>query len=440
MSRQTDDLYDNIEFISDEPSENAVNNKTEYKASKNNNVVKDKENSQGFDVDWDTIEENYRHSHRHHSHSHHSEHGSHHSSHPHHSGSPKKHSSKKKTSKKDKNEKWSVKKKIFVGILLFLLCIIIGVISAFFIMRHLGKQAMLNYENLNVNVPEGVDYKEGGRLVYYNGHTYEFNKNIATILFMGIDKKDSDNHNPNSHGKADALYLFTYNTTTGKIRILSLNRDTITDISRYDENGNYYDTISTQLCLAYAYADGKHLSAENQLTAVERLIYNVPINAYYAIDLSAIKILNDDIGGVTLTPNYTFGSFTKGQQITIKGDMAEEFVRHRDFTLLDDNLRRMACQRQYIDAFANQIVPAIKNDITIPLDLYNHSSDYTVTNIDTSKLTYLASSLASNYSGIDFITTSGKYEMVEGDESAQFKVNKDELFETVLDLFYTRIK
>lgn len=455
MSKQTDSLYDNIEFIPDEPSDNPVNSDDSVKAFENGNVIKDKENSQGFDVDWDTIEDNYRqrHHHRHHSthSSHHSEHshhssGSHHSDHSHrsesseHSDKRKKQGAEKSSSKKEKKKKWSIKKKIFVGILLFLLCIIIGIISAFFIMRYMGKQAMLNYDNLNVSVPDGIDYKEGGRLVYYNGHTYEFNKSIATILFMGIDKKEFDDRDPNSHGQADALYLLTYNTTTGKIRVLALNRDTITDISRYDVEGNYYDTSPTQLCLAYAYGDGKELSAENQLTAVERLIYNVPINAYYAIDLSAIKILNDDIGGVTLTPEYTFGSFTKGQQITIKGDMAEEFVRHRDVSQLDDNLRRMACQRQYINAFANQIVPAIKDNLTLPLDLYNDSSKYTVTNIDTSKLTYLASSLATSYSGIEFITTSGKYEMVEGDTSAQFIIDKNKLFETVLDLFYTKIQ
>lgn len=434
MSRQTNDLYNNIEFIPDDQPEHSTGNKADD-TSHNNNVIKDKVNSQGFDVDWDTIEENYRQSkqHRHHSHSHHSEHSLHHS------GSSKKRNTKNGTSKKDK-KKWSVKNKIFIGILLFLLCIILGVISAFFIMRHLGKQSMLNYDNLNVSVPEGVDYTEGGQLIYYKDHTYQFNRNIATILLMGIDKNTTTGLNNDSSGRADALYLLTYDTTTGKIRVLALNRDTITDVSRYDKNGNYHDTFATQLCLAYAYADGDHLSAQNQVTAVERLIYNVPINAYYAIDLAAIKILNDDIGGVTLTPNYTFGSFTKGQEITIKGDMAEEFVRHRDFTLLDDNLRRMECQRQYINAFASQIVPAIKNDITLPLDLYNHSAEYTVTNIDTSKLTYLASSLATSFTAIDFVTTSGTYEMVEGDESAQFHIDKDALFETVLDLFYTQIK
>lgn len=439
MSKQTkkyDELYSNIELIPDE-------------------AIKDTEDPQGFNVDWELVEEKYRqknHRHSYHHHSGDSEDSGHHSSNHshHHSSSPSHHhsssqnhsagSNRKRKKEKSSKKKWSKKKKILMGILIFFLCFIIGLLATFFILRHLGKQKMLNYDNLNISVPDGVDYEDNGRLIYYKGHTYQFNENIASILFMGIDNRElKENSIAGTAGQADALYLFTYNSTNGQIKVLSLNRDTMTDIGRYDENGTYYDTTTSQLCLAYAYGDGKELSAENQVTAVERLLYNIPINAYYAINLDAIKILNDDIGGVTLTPEYTFGSFVKGQQVTIKGDMAEEFVRHRDTNLLDDNLRRMDCQRLYINSFANQIVPAIKRDFQIPLKLYQHSSDYTVTNIKTPILTYLASSLATNFSGLNMTSTSGKYVDVPSDSYAEFMVKKKKLFETVLDFYYTRI-
>lgn len=422
MSKQIkkhDDLYSNIELIPDE-------------------AIKDTDDSQGFDVDWELVEQKYQHhQHRHH-HSSGSGHSHHHSSHSEHLSDNKKNSKGKK--KKSSKKKWSRKKKVLIGILIFFVCLIIGLISTFFILRYLGKQAMLNYDNLNITVPDGIDYDDNGRIIYYNGHTYQFNENIASVLFMGIDNRQlKENATAGTAGQADALYLFTYNALNGEIKVLSLNRDTMTDISRYDAGGKYYDTTKTQLCLAYAYGDGKTLSAENQVTAVERLLYNVPINAYYAIDLDAIKILNDDIGGVTLTPEYTFGSFIKGQQVTIKGDMAEEFVRHRDTNLLDDNLRRMACQRLYINSFANQIVPAIKQDFQVPIKLYRHSSAETVTNIQMPILTYLASSLATNFSGLNMKTTNGKYIDNPDDPAAQFIINKKPLFETVLDFYYTRI-
>ena len=428
MSKQTkkyDELYSNIELIPDE-------------------AIKDTDDSQSFEVDWDLIEEKYHKKNDHHSHHHHSHHHSSEHSHSKRDGHSHNHSSHSSGSndkkKKSSRKKWSKKKKILIGILIFILCLIIGLITTFFILKYLGKQSMLNYSNLNISVPDGVDYEDDGRIVYYKGHTYMFNENIASVLFMGIDNRElKDNAIAGTAGQADALYLFTYNALNGQIKVLSLNRDTMADISRYDEGGSYYDTTTTQLCLAYAYGDGKSLSAENQVTAVERLLYNVPINGYYAINLDAIKILNDDIGGVTLTPEYTFGHFVKGQQVTIKGDMAEEFVRHRDTSLLDDNLRRMDCQRLYINSFASQIVPAIKKDFKIPLKLYQHSSEQTLTNITPSILTYLASSLATNYSGLNMTTVSGTYKDVPSDAAAQFNVKKKKLFETVLDFYYTRI-
>lgn len=428
MSKQTkkyDELYSNIELIPDD-------------------AIKDTDDEQGFDVDWDLVEEKYKKKNHHH-HSSHSRHHSSEHSHKHHPSHSHSHASKSGSSSDNKKrktpkQKWSKKKKILVSILVFFLCLIIGLISTFFILRHLGKQTMLNYNEINISVPDGVDYEDNGRTVYYKGHTYQFNENIASVLFMGIDNRElKENSTAGTAGQADALYLFTYNALNGRIKVLSLNRDTMTDISRYDEKGNYYDTTTTQLCLAYAYGDGKTLSAENQVTAVERLLYNVPIHAYYAINLEAIKILNDDIGGVTLTPEYTFGRFVKGQQVTIKGDMAEEFVRYRDTRLLDDNLRRMACQKLYINSFANQIVPAIKKDFQIPMKLYRHSSQETVTNIKAPVLTYLASSLATNFSGLNMTSVSGRYMDVPTDTSAQFKVKKKKLFETVLDFYYTKV-
>lgn len=432
----------------------------------NPNVIKDTRNNLEFDVDWETVEKNYKydsHQHRHHRH-----HSSSNSDKPtdfnnnsstnvdksenfdaNASTNKQKHNKLKKDvqtnthkHKKAKDDDQNLKKKhkklkIFLIILLSLL-IIIAIV--FGVLNYIGRKKLLNYRNLHVNVPSGIQYEDDGRIVYYKGHTYEFNDNIASILFMGIDnRKLKDNAVSGTGGQTDALYLFTYDTKSGHIKVLSLNRDIMTDISRYDEGGNYVDTATAQLCLAYAYGDGKQTSAENQVTATERLLYNIPINAYYAIDLDAIKILNDDVGGVTVTPDYTFESFTKGQTVTLKGDMAEAFVRHRDTSLLDDNLRRMDCQKQYLTAFASSIVPAIRKDFHVSLDLYKDTTTNTVTNISAPILTYLGWSLATNYTGLNIQSTSGKYVDSPKDSSAEYKISKKKLFETVLDFYYKQI-
>ena len=492
MSKQTDDLknlinesdvYDDeeLEFIDlDESEEEFKASEPESKEPETPGKPKDSKDSliqdagegTGFVADWDTIEKNYQeqhfgssHSHHHHHHRHHSsgehssgehssgehkhhsggEHSSgehkHHSSHEHRhhhsSHSSSRHSSNKKKKEKKERKKWSTQKKIIVGILLFLLCIIIGVVAAFFIMRWQGKKDLTNHDQLNLNLPDWVDYKDGGYIIYYKGHEYTYNDNIATVLFMGIDNRKLKTHaKMGTAGQADALYLMTFDVNTKKMKILCINRDTMTDISRYDVEGNYIDTKTTQICLAYAFGDGKKTSAENEKTAVQRLMYNIPVNAYYAIDLSAIKILNDDLGGVPVTPQYTFRGFKKGVPITLKGDQAETFVRHRDIRKTDDNLRRMECQKTYIQAFAQRVVPATTNNLNTPSKLYNHSKKYTVSNINAPELVYLATELAFGFQGFEMIGTQGKYKLVKGDASAEFFIKEKPFFESLLDIFY----
>ena len=428
------------------------------KPTNDENLIKDTGEGTTFEADWDTIEKNYQeknfgsdkshHSHHHHHHhssgehsSHNSsgEHSSHHSSGEH---SSSEHSSSKKSSSKREKEprkKWSKQKKIVVSIIIFFLCIIIGSIAALLFLRWQGRKEFTNYDQLNLNLPDWVDYRDGGYIIYYKGHEYTFNKNIATVLFMGIDNRQlKTNAKMGTAGQADALYLFTFDVTTDKMKILCLNRDTMTDISRYDVEGNYIDTKNTQLCLAYAFGDGKKTSAENEKTAVQRLIYNIPLYTYYAIDLSAIKILNDDVGGVPVTPQYTFAKFKKGVPVTLKGDQAESFVRHRDIKLMDDNLRRIECQKTYIQAFAQRIVPAIRSNLNTPSKLYKHSQKYTVSNIDAPKLVYLATDLAFGFSGFEMMNTQGTYKKVKGDASAEYFLKEVPFFETILDIFYTQ--
>lgn len=430
------------------------NNDLNNNVESNGLVTDDQENNLSFNVDWNSIDKK-------------AERATHHRRRHHHQSdndsklqsvkvSDKSNKRSRKVSKaskikdletldpklaKIKNKKpWSKKKKVIISILITFISIIAIVLGTILSLWLYGRYQMLNYDNLRLALPQNIDYEENGRIVHYKGHTYQFNENIASILFMGVDNRKLEKTKvAGNAGQADALFLFTHDTRTSAIKVLSLNRDTMTDIARYDKNGKYYDTSNAQLCLAYAYGDGKELSAENQVTAVERLIYNIPIKAYYAIDLDAIKILNDDIGGVTVTPNYTFGSFKQGVTTTIHGDRAEEFVRTRDVSKLDDNLRRVECQKTYLDSFAKQTVTAVKQRFGVTLDLYNHSKDETITNVNVPILAFVGSSLAINYNGLNTVSVKGKYVTTRDTEFAEYKLNKKDLFEKILEVYYVCI-
>lgn len=383
-------------------------------------------NNDTFDVDWDSIEENAKTFLD--SHTGESQHS--------HDLEPKPIRS---TTKKQKKKKRYLILKILLGILIFILCMIIGIVIAFFILRAQGKKQLLNNEPTVIQTIEEADTKDNGQTVVYNGKTYTYNPNVTSILFMGVDKEtlDLENGIVGTGGQADAIYLLSYDTSNGDIKLISFSRDTLVDVDTYATNGDYVGVENMQLCLAYAYGDGKELSAENVVTSVQRIMYNIPINSYFAMDLSAIPILNDDIGGVTLNSLITIGPFVQGENITLKGNQSITYVRTRDTSVLDSNVGRMKRQQQYITAFANQLVPAVQKDISVPLTLYNDASEYIVTNLTPSKITYLASNIASSYNGLDIITVPGSIEANKENGTAQFIPDSVKLYEILLDTFYT---
>jgi len=397
------------------------------------------EDSDSFELDWNSIEDNMRDSmlsrRKRHKHRRSRRHSSVHSE----NGTKLRHTVHVDESKHKKKKKKKRILKVLLIIFLIIALIALALLITFVILRDQGKRALFNYDNINITTIDNAEAIDNGQTIIYNDVTYTFNPYVTSILFMGVDKEqlELEDNIVGTGGQADAIYLLTYNASNGKMRVLSFSRDTMTDINTYTTTGEYAGVENAQLCLAYAYGDGKKKSAENVVSALSRKIYNIPINSYLAMDLEAIGIVNDDIGGVTLTSLFTHGDFVEGQSITILGDNAEVYVRTRDVSVLDSNVGRMARQQQYLNAFTNQLIPSVKRDLTVAVDLYNHASEYVVTNLDTSRITYLASSIASSYNGIEFVSIPGTITASEKDGKAQFTVDEIKLYEILLDTFYT---
>lgn len=388
----------------------------------------------------DKPSEEYKSSH-HHRHSsdgsHHSSHysSSHHSSH-HHSSS---HRSSHHSKKKDKN-KLPMPAKIAIGILLALFLIVVVIIVTFFALKYMGEK------DVKPVITEDTVYEE---TIEYNGHTYKYNEDVFSIAFLGVDQREMQSiDNVDFVGAADADIVLTVDTKTGKAKVIAIPRDTMVDINVYSESNILLRTDYAQLCLAYAYGDGMENSCKNSLTSISRVLYNVPIQKYFALDLDGIAPLNDAIGGVTIDKSlYAFKdlNINAGDKVTLKGDMAESYVRTRDMDSVNASLNRTDRQVQYIKAYASQAVPAVIKDFSVISNLYNTAADYSQTNLTLSNATYMASLLLSK--GVtNFETYTLKGEMKEGKDSkfenivhAEFYPDKDNLMQTVLDVFYTQI-
>lgn len=348
---------------------------------------------------------------------------------------------------KEESKEKKTPKQIIKRVIIVLAVIILLPCAAIVGMWALGKGSLFGGKmKMSKNV-DGVKVQNQGDLVIYNGHKYQYNKDITSILFMGVDrdKINTDEEYLKKHGagQSDTLFLAAVNTSTGKISLINVPRDIMAYVKTYDENGKYSGRKLRQLCLAYAYGDGKAKSCKNAVDAVSKVLYGIPIDSYMSINLSAISVLNDAVGGVNV---QVIGDLTsvdptlkEGANVTLLGGQAETYVRSREFDPLDANMARMQRQQQYITAFAQKALQEMKGDLTLPLDLLNLVSENSVTNLSAPKITYLATKVSGSSFSSDNIY-SIDCDIKEGETGyAEYYPDETKLFEMILKVFYTQI-
>ena len=346
---------------------------------------------------------------------------------------------------KKKMKRW---KKVLITIVSVILSIVIICVGAFGIMYSLGRRSLVDTSSMKLTPPDkNTQVVDNGNYIVYNGHTYRYKDTMTSILFMGIDKGELGTVNDvvGTGGQADALYLVAIDTENGLTNTFQISRSTMVDINLYNTEGDFLSTENAQICLSYAYGDGKKTSAENTITSVRRMFYGLPVaQSYLALDIDGITALNDSIGGVTVTSPVELknsdGSykFKQGESYNLMGDSAESFVRSRDLSKLDSNTNRMARQKAYLDAFISKAVTMTKESISTPINLYNTAKPYMVTDITASKVSYLAVDLMrKGVTSASIQKIPGKDK--EGELYSEYHINNKKFFKMLVDTFYIQV-
>lgn len=331
-------------------------------------------------------------------------------------------------------------KKVLIGVTSGLLALVILVVGTFFALVYKGKKEMHYDNDSNITAPAGVEVDDGGQYVMHNGSKYELNKNITSILFMGVDKRNIDEIAVNgTGGQADFLVLMAIDIETGKVNLVNISREAMVDVAEYSEGGSYIGMNKQQLCLAYAYGDGRETSCENTVSSVQRLFYNIPIKSYYSLDLEGIATVNDAIGGVDVISPETIAGFVAGESYHLEGAQAEDFIRKRNTEVLESNMQRMERQKIYVTAYIDKVVNMTKNDFSVPLDVFNAASSYSCTNLNISKVCYLAEEMITDKGGVSTAFYNVPGEVVMGEKYAEYYVNEDEFYEMFLEVFYNKV-
>lgn len=347
-----------------------------------------------------------------------------------------------------KNRPWWQKLLIILGwIFGILLALLLIAVISFFALRYAGIVKLTDYENLDMTAPvienAQVSVTNKGHTVTYNGKEYAFNEDMTSILCIGVDKYELG-VDSGTGGQADAIYMIALDTVTGRTKVIAIPRDIVTDIGIYSPEGEYLRTEKQQLCLAYAYGDGKKTSCLNTTTAVSRLFYQLPINSYFAVNVNAIPDLNDAVGGVTITMiddsfyDTNLVHHNKGETLTLYGADSIRYVRQREVAYLNSSIDRVNRQITYLKSFTSKAISMTKEDLTTPVTLYNIIAQNSETNLTTSTITAFATSVVtSGISELEFVKVPG--ELISAGTYAEYVVDETGLYELILDTYYTPV-
>lgn len=249
------------------------------------------------------------------------------------------------------------KKRIWVTILTFLAIVFVGLGTYIYYVYHsVEKTADEMYHPLEGDSKAEVKEKE---------EKLEDQKPIS-ILLMGVDEREGD------VGRSDALLVLTLNPAKEKMQMVSIPRDTKTEIIGYDK--------VTKINAAYAYG-GVSMTKDT----VEDFT-GITMDYYIKVNMEALSALVDALGGITVQNSldwydegyYKQGYHYKKGDITLDGAKTLGYVRMRH---LDPNgdFGRNERQRQVINAIIDKATSL--STVTNFKEILNALGDNVKTNI-----------------------------------------------------------
>ena len=310
--------------------------------------------------------------------------------------------------------------------LMLVLCVALVLGVGFLIL--LGLQQLENRQVIS-NVPSRTQN------ITYMGKDYTLNKNVESILVMGLDQTlvTQGGSGYRNNMQSEIMLLVVMNHETKTVNLLQLNRDTITKIRRLGVGGSY----DGQLALAYSYGSGGSDSCLNAVKAESELLGDVPIQHYLTMSLDSLARISDTLGGVEIQLRDDFSAIdptmVQGQSVKLNGDQALTYIRPRPDVENTSDIRIMDRQRQYIRALFSEIIGQGSNALVkIGLSLGTEmSSDLTVSQIAFSLQT------VGEYTMGDILIPAGN--AVAGSEAMEFHVDTDDLQSIIVRTYYKEI-
>jgi len=284
----------------------------------------------------------------------------------------------------------------------------------------------------------GMEPTAPRKTIIRNGIEYFPRQDTTVVLLAGIDEMGpvQDSGSYNNPGEADMVSLLIFDEGRQELNIISLNRDTMMDLQVLGVNGKPAGTKYGQLALAHTYGSGLADSGENLRDTVSNFLYGIYIDYYVTLNMDAIALLNDAVGGVTVTVTDDFSQVDPTipmGEVTLQGQQALNFVQTRQGVGNQLNLNRMERHKAYMKGFMDALRSSMDQDSGFVVDAYNQVSDYMVTDCSVKVLSSLLSQY-SKYGLGDIVSVKG--ENVKGEKYMEYHVDPTGLDDVIVEYLY----
>lgn len=297
-------------------------------------------------------------------------------------------------------------------------------------------------EQAEAETADSSDSEESYQTVVWQGEEYVYNSHLSNFLFLGIDTRENveTKMGKTDAGQADALYLVSFDRTTGGMALISIPRDTMTQIEIFSWDGQSLGLAEQHISLSYAYGDGGYESLELAEQAVSNLFYGLPIQSACAMSLDGISALMESFGPVTVTvPNDSledhYPEFQEGAEAVLTEENAETFVRWRDIDETQSAIGRMERQQEFMRAFGETAAQRYGDNIEGLLAVYESLSPYLVTTIGNDWFLKLAEGY---FGGAPVTEWTVPGEGVEGEPYDEYHVDDSAFYEKIIATFYEK--
>lgn len=340
----------------------------------------------------------------------------------------------KYSDQKKNNKNTLTMPKILGTVILFLLIAIFFYLL--FVLREREVKEPIE-EKENVEVTSNSSKKNR---ITYDGKQYQYNEHLSNFLFLGIDSREKVNTTQGqaNAGQSDALFVLSWDRVKHSLTVISIPRDTMTQIEIFDVNGNSLGMSNDHISLAYAFGDGGRKSCELAKTAVSNLLYRVPIQGYCALNLDGLPLLAKAVDGIPMiVPDDSLEQvdpvFKEGANVILNENNIETFVRYRDITQSQSAITRLNRQKVFLDAYESRAIETFDKNPKFISELYLDLQNYMVTNMGTDQFVKIMEE-ASNGSVKNSLTIPGQG--TEGKVFDEYQVDDEKLYEMVLQVFY----